>query len=482
MKPAKNNSLFRRHFIVTASMILLAFTILGAGFMYLSYRYTVQEKKQALEEVGEYVSKLTSQMVDGTSQLKDEDYLACLSIISGIAGNDLILCQPDGTVQYLYNGDDQTDTKLTGKKVGERTLQKVIQNKRYSGTDDLGVYDKAKFVVGMPLYLSDGHTLGGAVFLTSDMTRLTSLWRDQAMIYLATAVVVLCFAFLSCTFAGFQQLKPLKEMADIVRRFGMGEYDLRIGDRGRHDELDELANAFDSMADSIAETESRRQELVSNLSHELKTPMTTISGFADGILDGTIPPDRQENALRVISSETRRMNRMVRRIMDSSRIQDQYQNTNSCQLRFDIVETMARVMISLEGRINSHGLDIDVQFPDTPTIVWGDPDSVTQVCYNLLDNAIKFSTRGTAIRLSIQTKGRKAYVSVRNIGETIPPEELDKIFDRFHKSDRSRSLDKEGVGLGLYIVKTILNSLKETITVTSENGVTEFTFTLTLAE
>lgn len=482
MKPAKNNSLFRRHFVVTASMILLAFTILGAGFMYLSYRYTVQEKKQNLEEVGQYVSKLTSQMVDGTNQLKDEDYLACLSIISGIAGNDLILCQPDGTVQYLYNGVDQTNTKLTGKKVDERTLQKVIQDKRYSGTSDLGVYPSSKFVVGMPLYLSDGQTLGGMAFLTSDMSRLTGLWRDQAMIYLATAIVVLCFAFLSCTFAGFQQLKPLKEMADIVRRFGMGEYDLRIGDRGRHDELDELANAFDSMADSIAETESRRQELVSNLSHELKTPMTTISGFADGILDGTIPPDRQENALRVISSETRRMNRLVRRILDSSRIQDQYQSTNSCQLRFDIVETMARVMISLEGRINSHGLDIDVQFPDTPTIVWGDPDSVTQVCYNLLDNAIKFSTRGTAIRLSIQTKGRKAYVSVRNMGETIPPEELDKIFDRFHKSDRSRSLDKEGVGLGLYIVKTILNSLKETITVTSENGVTEFTFTLTLAE
>ena len=310
MKPAKNNSLFRRHFVVTASMILLAFTILGAGFMYLSYRYTVQEKKQNLEEVGEYVSKLTSQMVDGTNQLKDEDYLACLSIISGIAGNDLILCQPDGTVQYLYNGDNQTDTKLTGKKVDERTLQKVIQDKRYSGTTDLGVYAKPKFVVGMPLYLSDGQTLGGTAFLTSDMSRLTGLWRDQAMIYLATAIVVLCFAFLSCTFAGFQQLKPLKEMADIVRRFGMGEYDLRIGDRGRHDELDELANAFDSMADSIAETESRRQELVSNLSHELKTPMTTISGFADGILDGTIPPDRQENALRVISSETRRMNRL----------------------------------------------------------------------------------------------------------------------------------------------------------------------------
>lgn len=476
MKPAKNNSLFRRHFIVTASMILLAFTILGAGFMYLSYRYTVQEKKQALEEVGEYVSKLTSQMVDGTNQLKDEDYLACLSIISGIAGNDLILCQPDGTVQYLYNGDDQTDTKLTGKKVGERTLQKVIQNKRYSGTDDLGVYDKAKFVVGMPLYLSDGHTLGGAVFLTSDMTRLTSLWRDQAMIYLATAVVVLCFAFLSCTFAGFQQLKPLKEMADIVRRFGMGEYDLRIGDRGRHDELDELANAFDSMADSIAETESRRQELVSNLSHELKTPMTTISGFADGILDGTIPPEKERESLQVISSETRRLSRLVRRMLELSRLQSS--ERVAAQEQFDVAEVLLRVLVSLEAKITEKDLDVQTELPDGPVMVWGDPDAVTQVCYNLLDNAVKFASPQGLLTLKIKTRAGKAYIAIGNQGETIPPQQLTHIFDRFHKADSSRSTHKDGVGLGLYIVKTILNTYKEDITVTSQDGFTEFTFTL----
>lgn len=481
MKEAKNSSLFRQHFILTAGMILLAFTVLGAGFMYLSYQYTVKEKKQALSEVAGYVAQLTSQVVDDAAQLDSEGYEACLSIISGIAGNDLLLCSPDGAVQYICLSDSKDAALLTGKQVDPTLLQTVLTEKSYSGTTNLGIYPKDRFAVGMPLYLSDGQ-LAGVVLLTSSMSNLTVLWRDQAMIYFATAMVVLCLAFLSCTFAGFQQIKPIKEMADIVRRFGMGEYDLRVGDRGRHDELDELANAFDSMADSIAETENRRKELVANLSHELKTPMTTISGFADGILDGTIPPDRQENALRVISTETRRMSRLVRRMLDSSRIQDQYQSSNSCQLQFDIVETMARVMISLEGRINSHGLDIDVQFPEGPVIVWGDPDSITQVCYNLLDNAIKFSTAGTAIRIGIQTKGRKAYISVRNIGETIPPEELDKIFDRFHKSDRSRSLDKEGVGLGLYIVKTILNSLKETITVTSEAGVTQFTFTLTLAE
>lgn len=482
MKPAKRNSLFRRHFVVTAGMILLAFTMLGAGFMYLSYRYTVQEKKQSLEEVAGYVAQLTSQVVGDESQMEESDYLACLRTIAGIAGNDLLLCRTDGTVRYAYLSGGKNSDAFLGKSVQKMVEKSIASQSSYSETTDLGLYPEQQFVVGMSLYLAPDEELAGVVLLTSSMGNLTVLWKDQAMIFFSIAMVVLCLAFLSCTFAGLQQLKPLKDMAEIVRRFGMGEYDLRIGDRGRHDELDDLANAFDSMADAIAETENQRRELVANLSHELKTPMTTIAGFADGILDGTIPQERQGNALQVISAETRRMNRLVRRMLDSSRVQDQYQTTNTCQLRFDIVETMARVMISLEGRINGHDLDIDVHVPDTPVIVWGDPDSVTQVCYNLLDNAIKFSTQGAVIGIDIQTRGRKAYVSVRNIGETIPPEELDKIFDRFHKSDRSRSLDKEGVGLGLYIVKTILNSLKETITVTSEEGVTEFTFTLTLAE
>jgi len=142
---------------------------------------------------------------------------------------------------------------------------------------------------------------------------------------------------------------------------------------------------------------------------------------------------------------------------------------------------MLRVLVSLETKVNARRLDIDTHLPDTPVLVWGDPDSITQVCYNLLDNAIKFATEGSVIGLSIVPKGGKAHISVRNSGDTIPPEELSLLFDRFHKSDKSRSVDREGVGLGLYIVKTILNNHKENITVTSENGVTEFTFTLTLA-
>ena len=137
--------------------------------------------------------------------------------------------------------------------------------------------------------------------------------------------------------------------------------------------------------------------------------------------------------------------------------------------------------MSLETKINGKHLDVDTQLPDDPVQVWGDPDAITQVCYNLLDNAIKFSYPETTLGISVVARAGKAYVSVRNHGDTIPPEEIPLVFDRFHKTDRSRSEDRDGVGLGLYIVKTILNSHKENITVTSEDGLTEFTFTLTLA-
>ena len=243
--------------------------------------------------------------------------------------------------------------------------------------------------------------------------------------------------------------------------------------------MGELAEAFNAMADSIAKSEERRSEFVANISHELKTPMTTIAGFSDGILDGTITPDKERAALQTISAETRRLSRLVRRMLDLSRLQSAENVT--AQEQFDVSEVMLRVLVSLETKINSRHLDVDTQLPDDAVMVWGDPDAITQVCYNLLDNAIKFSTEGSTMGISITTKSGKAHVSVRNTGQTIPPDELAMIFDRFHKSDKSRSVDREGVGLGLYIVKTILNNHKENITVTSQDGVTEFVFTLTLA-
>jgi signal transduction histidine kinase len=138
------------------------------------------------------------------------------------------------------------------------------------------------------------------------------------------------------------------------------------------------------------------------------------------------------------------------------------------------------VLISLEKKITDRSLDVEADIPDEPILALGDKDLITQVIYNLLDNAAKFATPGTTLYLGVNTIDGKARVTVRNLGETISPEELPLLFERFHKSDKSRSEDKDGVGLGLYIVKTILEQHKEKINVTSENGVTTFSFSLAM--
>ena len=181
-------------------------------------------------------------------------------------------------------------------------------------------------------------------------------------------------------------------------------------------------------------------------------------------------------------SETRRLSRLVRRMLDLSRLNALAESTVTAQETFDLTEVMSRVLISLETKITDRQLDVEVQMPEDKLMVWGDPDSITQVCYNLLDNAAKFAAPGTAITVQITKKDGKAHTRIRNLGATIPPEELPLLFERFHKADKSRSGDKDSVGLGLYIVRTILEQHREKITAASEDGITTFSFTVQLAE
>ena len=180
--------------------------------------------------------------------------------------------------------------------------------------------------------------------------------------------------------------------------------------------------------------------------------------------------------LRIISDESRRLSRLVRRMLDVSQLQaiDPLREGK----HFDICESMRRVLISMERKITDRNLDVEADIPEEPILVLGDKDMITQVIYNLLENATKFAREGSTLYLGVTTIDGKARVTVRNEGDTIPAEELPLLFERFHKSDKSRSEDKDGYGLGLYIVKTILEQHKEKISVTSEDGVTAFSFSL----
>ena len=483
-------SLYKRQFALTAGMILISFALLGTAFFTLSYQYTLRQTRDSMERNANYVANFTSKSRSLGLGVEDDVYIAMIATIAQISDAVVLITEADGEMVVSTDGISVMGYKeLAGSYLPKSIADQVARSGSYTGMSDLGgFFAEKRYVAGTPILVktvdvTTGQTrqsLVGVAYVAAEASSLTELWRAFTTIFFFTAVVVLCIAFLTSSVTSLKQTKPLKEIAEIARKFGHGEYELRVkGYEDRRDEVGELAEAFNAMADSISKSEERRSEFVANISHELKTPMTTIAGFSDGILDGTIPPERERAALQTISSETRRLSRLVRRMLDLSRLQSAENVT--AQEQFDVSEVMLRVLVSLETKINSRRLDVDTQLPDAPVMVWGDPDAITQVCYNLLDNAIKFSTEGSTMGISITTKGGKAHVAVRNTGATIPPDELAMIFDRFHKSDKSRSVDREGVGLGLYIVKTILNNHKENITVTSQDGVTEFVFTLTLA-
>jgi signal transduction histidine kinase len=263
--------------------------------------------------------------------------------------------------------------------------------------------------------------------------------------------------------------------------FGHGKLDARVNVAGKSPvEIQELALAFNNMAESLQKSEDQRQDFVANVSHELKTPMTTIGGYIDGMLDGTIPPERHRYYMQIVSDETKRLSRLVRSMLDISRMQGQ-EGIPAEKLRpFDICECAGQVLITFEQKINNKRLNVEVDMPEEPLSVLADPDAITQVVYNLVDNAVKFCPEEMTLSLAVREDDEKVYVTVGNEGATIPADELPLVFDRFHKLDKSRSENRDGWGLGLYIVKTLICRHGEDISVSSQDGKTEFTFTLPL--
>ena len=347
----------------------------------------------------------------------------------------------------------------------------------YEETSLSSIYDEPRYLAGQTLLASDGEQIG-YVLVSAPMAQTKNFMLRSSTLFFYVAIAVLIVSMLAASFLSRMQVRPLGQMADAARRFGRGELGVRVEESPKNtSEINDLARAFNTMVDSLESSERRRQEFVANVSHELKTPMTTIGGYIDGMLDGTIPPEKQQHYMQIVSGEVRRLSRLVRNMLDISRLQAMGVE-ESRMTRFDLGELMSDVIITFEQKINGKGLNVDVELPDRPVWVKAERDGITQVVYNLLDNAIKFCPQGGKLGLFLALEGGKAKVTVQNSGPTIDPNELPLLFDRFHKADKSRSADREGWGLGLYIAKTIVGAYGGDIWATSENGITNFIFTL----
>ncbi|MBQ8801761.1 MAG: HAMP domain-containing histidine kinase [Clostridium sp.] len=464
------------------SIIALSFTMLSTAFMLLSYRYMIQdERDDAARNVG-YIATFTTSYLHQNVSIQTDFYRNYIASIALISDSIVMVADPQGQVVYATDGSYfyNYDTTLPN-----RLVKQVFEDDGYTGLTVLpGIAPESQYVAALPITTGTGprETDRAMVLVAADASRIAEMWNATATIFFFSVMAVLLITIVTCSIMSAYQAKPLRDMADAARRFGRGDFTARVtGYEKAADEIVDLAESFNTMAASLAKVEKQRDDFIANVSHELKTPMTTIAGFAEGIIDGTIPEEREQESLQIIVSETRRLSRLVRRMLDLSRLDAASEKAVTAQEQFDLTEIASQVLISLEGKITSRNLDVDVQMPEDKLMVWGDPDSITQVCYNLMDNAAKFAVPGSAITLQIVKKDGKAYTTIKNLGATIPKEELPLLFDRFHKADSSRSMDREGVGLGLYIVKTIMSNLGESIAVTSEDGVTAFTFTLTLA-
>ncbi|MDY3692392.1 MAG: HAMP domain-containing sensor histidine kinase [Dysosmobacter sp.] len=473
--------LYWRQMFVTAGMVLLTLLLLGASFFSLSYNYARGQKSEEIMAKARVMSQLSINYLENGRYMdiedlrSDPDFQQLATFAAIVSDVHFMICDTEGHVLLT------TDQTLEGKVITmpESMSREILEKGASARRDSLGgLYESRRFVVGVPAVNPETQEVVGEVYGVSTTSSLDSMWQGFIGLFFMTAFVVLMISFMASSITTMRQVQPIREMVQATRRYAEGDFDIRMNDYGRDDEIGELAASFNAMAESLQQTERQRREFIANISHELKTPMTTIAGYTDGILDGTIPPEREKQYLQIISDESRRLSRMVRRMLDVSQLQaiDPLKSGS----HFDICESMRRVLISMEKKITDRDLDVEADIPEEPILVLGDNDMITQVIYNLLENATKFARSGSTLYLGVTTIDGKARVTVRNLGDTIPAEELPLLFERFHKSDKSRSEDKDGVGLGLYIVKTILEQHKEKINVTSENGVTTFTFSLAM--
>ena len=463
-------TIYWQNFMLTASVVMLTLALLGSAFFALTYSYAVDERSEQMQSKATIVSHMVSSYIESGS-LTGLRELA--NFASNVTDAQFLICNTDGDLLLT------TDPTLANRvlTMPQEVIDGAMSGDTYTTRTTLGgIYEETHFVVGVPIE-SNG-ALVGFVLAVTGARALTTMWRTFIGLFFMTAVTVLLLSFVVSAWVSMRQSRPIHEMAEATRRFADGNFDVRMHNYEGVTEISELTEAFNSMADSLQETERQRREFIANVSHELKTPMTTIAGYTDGILDGTIPPERERQYLQIISDESRRLSRLVRRMLDISQIQSKEMKKEE----FDLCESMRLALLSMEQKINERGLDVDADIPEDSVMVLGDNDLITQVIYNLLENATKFATPGSKLYLGLSTGAETAVVTVRNHGSTIPPEEIPLLFERFHKSDKSRSADKDGYGLGLYVVKTILAQHKEKITVTSENGLTSFSFTVHLAQ
>ncbi len=488
-KSKGGSSLFKEYFTILSLVILICFTILGIALTFFVQNYWEDERIELLSENAKSISGTLVDLVSSEHAQKNPSNAALmicndLTVLSQAIDADIFVCDTNGEVVYckemrlsdmvLYTGECPIHQKY---KIPADIIES-LDEEDFSGISTLdGVLSEKSFVYATPITL-DGKTIGLVVAVQNVSDTMRPFLLSILEIFGLSSLFALMVALVTVYFMSYEMTKPLRQMSAATKSYANGDFSARVTATGNN-EMADLASAFNAMAKDLASLESSRRSFVANVSHELKTPMTTIGGFIDGILDGTISDESRENYLCIVSDEVKRLSRLVTGMLNMSKIEAGELSLKPRE--FDIAEMVFKTTVGFEQLIEKKGIEITGLDQIEPTEILADEDMIHQVLYNLVDNAVKFTPEGGIIDFKVSTDTQKVYFSIRNSGAGIPSEESGKIFERFYKLDKSRSYDVKGAGLGLYICKSIVEMHGGQIKVASAvNQYTEFSFWLPL--
>ena len=464
-------------FSLVSTLMVLGIVLMGASEWVLFKNYFAKDRYETLDQVVG-VTQRTAQYLVQQAELPEGDELDALSTKLEIIGESaeayLFFTDNDGRVMIASSPD-----KLECLTVPEEMMEKIDASDAdyYHVFGTLGGMLDGKSYITVSEMRNENGQPSGYLFLCSSGEQLTQFKQQFWSNFLLSACVMLLCASILTKILMRQLTDPLQKVTDAAQRFGGGDLSVRVEGVEGEGEAADLARTFNRMADNIQMNDNSRGQFMGNIAHELRTPMTTIKGFIDGILDGTIPPDMQNHYLQLVSEETGRLARLIQNMLDLSKLESGEYQVNARM--FNIWETLTGVALSAEQRINDGMIELEGLTMDEKVLVYADPDLIHQVAYNLLDNAIKFTPAGGTIRFHVEKLGPEVEVSIWNSGQGISPEALPYVFQRFYKEDRSRGLHARGAGLGLNICKVLVNLSGGQIRVESQQGEwCRFVFTL----
>ncbi len=465
-------TVFSRILLINIAVVMVCISLLGSMQLFLVTKYISQKSEEMLGRNADYIVNLIQ------SNISVENLQAMLDGFSRSNQGHVMVIDHRGRV--VISSTRSVYCTETPRYISKEHNKMVLDGKRTSTIGNMGgLFRETMFTLQVPVKGYDSKTQG-AVLVSIPIPEQQRMTHEFTRILIYSALLVLIVSVVLSYALSKLISMPIKSIRTSAKAFARGELDARVGTeatRSGISEISELACTFNDMAEKLEKAEDTRKTFISDVSHELRTPMTTISGFVNGVLDDTIPPEKQKEYLQIVDDEVHRLSRLVNTFLDINRMQSgktvmQIQN-------FDINEAIRLTIIGLGPRLEEKNIRVSLEFEHDTCYVLADADSIKRVLTNLLDNAVKFTEVDGEISVSVVQKGHEIFISVMNTGCGIPEEQKKMIFERLYKVDKSRSMNREGTGIGLYLVKNIIQAHGKRIEVESkENEYAKFTFSL----